>query len=179
MLGESGYERLWAGLDRLLLIAVFILLGLVWYSDSREAAGSAKEGCKKRDAASQLLKRANAEQRVDGLRVALDRQRMNTIARSMVDTGWDESPPSPAVDMRGDGSNCDVFFTLPEGIEEDNVRVTLAGHVLTLMMKDEESGRLFLQRIRIPYGIEGSDHVQTTISNDVLRVRLCPCPTGK
>lgn len=180
MQGKTGLEKLWAGCDTILLVMVFILLGVVWFSNSREASALDKEAAKKRDASSQAFRRPlSTEQTVDGIRIALERQRMNTIARSMVDSGWDQSPASPAMDMREDGKACEVFFTLPEGIVEDNVHVTVAGDVLTLMMKDDDTGRLYLQRIRIPYGIKRSDTLQTVISNDVLRVRICPCAAGK
>jgi HSP20 family molecular chaperone IbpA len=113
-------------------------------------------------------------QPVEGMRVALERRRVNIIARSMVDSGWEQSPSSPAMDMREDGKVCEVFFTLPEGISEESVRVTAAGSMLTLTMKDDEAGKSYMQRIRIPYGVERSDTIQTVISNDVLRVRICP-----
>jgi len=81
--------------------------------------------------------------------------------------------------MREDGKNCEVFFTLPEGIAEDSVRVSAAGGVVTLTMRDDDSGRSYMQRIRIPFGVERSDTVETVISNDVLRIRICPCATKR
>jgi HSP20 family molecular chaperone IbpA len=178
MQGKTSLEQLWAGCDTILLVMVFILLGVVWYSNNRAAPAQERDAAKKRDASTLQLRAPLPPDPVDGIRVALERQRMNSIARSMVDSGWDESPASPAMDMREDGKTCEVFFTLPEGIVEDSVRVTVAGDVLTLMMKDDDTGRLYLQRIRIPFGIDRSDTLQTVISNDVLRVRVCPCPAG-
>jgi HSP20 family molecular chaperone IbpA len=180
MQGKTRLEQVWAGFDTLLLVAVFFLLGAVWFSHRREASALDKDAAQKREASPQLSHRLRSpEPSVDGLRVALSHQRMNTIARAMVDSGWDQSPSTPAVDMRENGKTCDVFFTLPEGIVEDSVRVTVAGDVLTLMMKDDDTGKVYVQRIRIPYGVERSDTLQTVISNDVLRVRICPYPAAR
>ena len=175
MLGKTGLERLWAGCDTLLLVSVFILLAVVWSSNRREATALGMAGEEKRDAASRVLHRPlSCACPAEGMRVALDRRRVNVIARSMVEAGWDQGPTSPAMDMREDGKTCEVFFTLPEGIVEDSVRVTAAGGVLTLTMKDEDADKIYLQRIRIPYGMGRADTIQTVISNDVLRVRICP-----
>ncbi len=173
MQGKTGLKWLWAGLDALLLVAVFLLLGIVWYSNSRERATLGQAGEPSRDASMRLFHRPLASgQPVDGMRVAHEHRRVNTIARSMVDSGWDQSPTSPAMDMREDGKTCELFFTLPEGIAESSVRVTVAAGVLTLSMKDDAAGKIYLQRIRIPYGVERGDAIRTVISNDVLRVRI-------
>jgi len=175
MQGKTGFERVWAMFDTFLLVSVFILLGVVWYSNGREGEAAGKAAAQKRDAAPHLVRRpVLTVQPVEGMRVALERRRVNIIARSMVDSGWEQSPSSPAMDMREDGKACEVFFTLPEGISEESVRVTAAGSMLTLTMKDDEAGKSYMQRIRIPYGVERSDTIQTVISNDVLRVRICP-----
>lgn len=173
--GKTGFERIWAGCDALLLVTVFILLGVVWYSNSRVASEPGPSAARTRVSSPRVPRRPLPSERpVDGMRVSLERLRVNTIARSMVDAGWDQGPTSLAMDMREDGKACDVFFTLPEGIAEDSVRVTAAGDVLTLTMKDGDSGKTYLQRIRIPYGVERSETLQTVISNDVLRIRVCP-----
>lgn len=175
MEGKTRIERLWAGLDTFLLSAVFVLLGVVWYSDCREASEWAKGAAQKGEPSERLFRRPPLSARpVEGFRVSNERHRMNTIARSMVDSGWDRGPTSPAMDMREDGKACELFFTLPAGVTQDKVRVSAAGGVLTLTMLDDESGQVYLQRIRIPRGVTRSDTIQTAVSNDVLRVRICP-----
>lgn len=175
MQGKRRFERLWAGCDNLLLVTVLILLGIVWYSNSRDAADMSKPAMGRRVPSRPLLGRNPPQVRtVDSVRVSQGRTRMNSIARSMIDSEWDRSPPSLAMDIREEGETYEVFFSLPEGIIEDSVRVTAAGSILTLTMKDDDTGKTYLQRIRIPCGVERPDTIQTVISNDVLRVRICP-----
>lgn len=173
MEGKSRFERLWAGLDTCLLLAVFALLGVVWYSDIRDAADAERGAAQKRTFTPRLFHHSSSRP-VEGFRVSNERQRMTTIARSMVDSGWDQGPASPAMDMREDGKACELFFTLPAGVARDKVFVSAAGGVLTLTMRDEDSGRIYLQRIRIPRGVTHADSIQTAVSNDVFRVRICP-----
>jgi HSP20 family molecular chaperone IbpA len=175
MQAKAGLERLWAGCDTLLLVTVFILLGVVWYSNSREASAFGKATSEKRETSGRKSRFPMfSGKTVTGMRVSHESGRVNTIARSMVDSGWDKSPTFPAMDMREDGKVCDVLFTLPEGIAEDTVRVTAVGGVLTVTMKNSDSGEISIQRIRIPYGVVRPDTLQAVISNDVLRVRICP-----
>jgi HSP20 family molecular chaperone IbpA len=175
MQGKIGLERLWAGCDTLLLVAVFILLCVVWRSNHRQAKLFGAAAAEKSEVSPKPPQRLLSVERVaERMRVSLDRGRVNAIARSMVETDWEAMPPFPAMDMREDGKVCEVFFTLPAGIAEENVRVTAAGGVLTLTLKDDASGKLIMQRIRIPCGLESAGKILTVISNDVLNVRICP-----
>ena len=177
---NKGFERLWAGCDNLLLVTVFVLLGAVWYSANRtdallggaSAAGAGRDETRMRRPVSPSLA-------VEGLRVSAGRTRVNTIARSMVASGWERVPCSPAMDMREDGKAYEVLFSLPEWVAQESVRVTAAGNVLTLTMRDGDTGKTYQQRVRIPclYDAERADHVLSAISNDVLRVRIQP-PAG-
>ena len=101
---------------------------------------------------------------------------MNTIARSMVETAWELVPASPAMDMREEGKSFEILFALPEGFDSSNVRVTAQGGILTLAMTSAEAGAIRMQRFRIPCacGMEGDEHIETAISNRVLRVRINP-----
>jgi len=181
MKGKTGLERLWAACDNLLLLAVFVLLGVVWYSTNRAdsaltPARSARgaEG----QARTPFSRFVPTTQTVDGLRVSTGRTRMNTIARSMVASGWERAPLTPALDMRENGKAYEVMFALPEEFVKESVRVTAVGNVLTLTMKASETGKTYMRRIRIPCGVDDrADAIQTAISNDVLHVRIL-APTG-
>ena len=175
---KTRFEKVWAGFDSLLLVALFILQGLVWYSTGQ--TGAAKEGGwvgagwpvkkhVKRPVPSPVL--------VEGLRVSASRTRVNTIARSMVASGWEQVSPSPAMDMREDGKMYQILFSLPEGVAKESVQVTAAGNVLTLTMKAEDTGKVYMQRVRIPCGVEKGDNIQSVVTNDVLRVTILP-PAG-
>lgn len=180
MKGKTVLERIWAGCDNLLLVAVFVLLGVVWYAQNRADLVSTP---RKPDGVGMSRERTlfrthpPTGQVVDGLRVSSGRSRVNTIARSMVAAGWEQTQPTPALDMREDGKAYEVLFALPEGVDKKSVRVSAAGNLLTLTMKASETGRLYTQRIRIPCGVERADAVQSVVSNEVLRIRILP-PKG-
>jgi len=181
MKGKTGLERLWAACDNLLLLAVFVLLGVVWYSTNRAdvaltSGKSAKGGAgQARISVRKFMPRPRT---VDGLRVSTGRTRMNTIARSMVASDWERVPLTPALDMRENGKEYEVLFALPDEFVKESVRVTAMGNVLTLTMKASETGKTYMRRIRIPCGVDDrADAIQTAISNDVLHVRIL-APTG-
>ena len=96
----------------------------------------------------------------------------------MVASGWERAPRTPALDMRENGKTCEVLFALPDEFVKESVRVTAVGNVLTLTMKASETGKTYMRRIRIPCGVDDrADAIQTSISNDVLHVRVLP-PKG-
>ena len=175
---KTGFERFWNGCDNLLLLTVSVLLALCFYSarqaDKVMMPADAKEGV--RQVARPPRNMPSAGRTVEGLRVAVEGDRMNSIARSMVETAWERVPASPAMDMREDGKSYEIFFALPAGFDGAKVRVTAQGGILTLAMASEESGSVMMQRFRIPCGVERSENIDTAVSNNVLRVRIRPAP---
>ena len=165
---ESGFKRLWAGFDRLLLAAVFALLALAWYSATRSDAKTETQAAEAAPAKKPLA----ATKAIDALRVSAGRTRMSSIARSMVEKGWAESPRSPAMDMREDGKMYEVRLSLPEDVVQESIRVTTLGDILTLAMRSSESGKTLIKRVRLPCSVEQPEHVSIAISNSVLRVRI-------
>ena len=176
MLCKTWLKWLWEKRNTLLLIIVFILLAYVWYLIRKESVARDQLITERSKVfQTQWLPSISATRALDRLKALHDRRRMTAIARAMVDSGWDQCPSSPAMDMREDGKTCEVYFTLPEGIDEESVYVTASEGVLTMTMKDNNSGKVvYLQRIRILYGVERYDTLQMVVSNDVLRVRICP-----
>ncbi len=172
MIAKASFEKIWDGLDTLLLVAVFLLLGIVGYSTVQK--GAAREGVGAGWPVKKQVKRPVQSPAVEGMRVSAGRTRVNTIARSMVASEWEQVPPSLAMDMREDGKLYEVLFSLPEGVAKESVRVTAVGNVLTLTMKAEDTGKVYMQRVRIPCGVEKDDNIQSIVTNDVLRVRILP-----
>lgn len=175
MKGKTRLECLWAGCDSLLLLAVFILLGVVGYATNRTETAltltkSARGELKQR--ARPFRRILSSERAVDGLRVSTGHTRMNTIARSMVASGWERAPRTPALDMREIGKAYEVLFAVPEEFDKESIRVTATGNMLTLTMKDIDTGKTFMRRIRIPCGADRAEAIQTSMSNDVLHVRI-------
>ena len=175
---RTGLERFWNGCDNLLLLAVIVLLSVCLYSarqaDAVVRAAGAKAG--EPPAARTPRNMPSSGRTVDGLRVSLEGDRMNSIARSMVDTAWERVPACPAMDMREDGKSYEIFFALPLGFDGAKVRVTAQCGILTLAMASEENGSMMMQRFRIPCGVERAENIDTAISNNVLRVRIHPAP---
>ncbi|MDR2849023.1 MAG: hypothetical protein LBW77_00510 [Verrucomicrobiota bacterium] len=173
------FQKLWAAFDRLLLGAVAILLGTVWYVSGWVDAEAATEP--ERTAPAQPRRetvRRPPGRAVNGLRVSTARTRMNSIAQSMAESGWACLPCSPAMDMREDGKMYEISVTLPAGVAQDSVRVTTAGSMLTLAMKaDGADGQTYLRRVRLPCAVERAEHVTSAISNNVLHVRIQPPAT--
>ena len=169
---ESGFKRLWAGFDRLLLAAVFVLLALAWYSAGRQDARQETRAVADSTEAAPAKKPQVAAKTVDALRVSTRQTRMSSIARSMVEKNWTESPRSPAMDMREDGKTYAIQLVLPEDVVQESGRVTTLGDVLTLAMRSSESGKTLLKRVRLPCSVEQPEHVKIAISNNVLHVRI-------
>lgn len=176
---KNNLERLWGGLDKLLMAAVIIMLVAVWLSARKVEeshntdAASVMDEPEKRE----LFKRAPARV-VDGLRVttgANRRSRVSTIARSMAASDWGSVPRSLAMDMReqADGKEYEIRLALPENVEEDSVRVTASGHTLTLRMRDGDSGVTSLRHVRVPCRVARDDGVRSVVSNGLLHVRIC------
>jgi len=177
MKGKMLLERVWAGCDSLLLAAVFVLLGLVWHASNRANAALAGSAGGTGRSGTFVRRPASAARLVDARRVSAGHTRVNSIARSMVASEWEQVPPCPAMDMREDGKTYEILFSLPEGVAREDVQVTASGNVLTLVMKAGDRGKMYMQRVRIPCGVERADNVRSVISNNVLRVRIQP-PAG-
>ena len=178
---KTGLEMIWAGCDNLLLLSVVVLLGVLWYSTDRDGfvmAAPVSELTATYDPPSGRRPHTPPSVPVEGLRVSQNRQRVNMIARSMIDSDWEQVPPCPAMDMREVGKTYEVLFSLPDDVAEDSVAVSAAGNVLTLTMKACGTGKMYVQRIRVPCGVERYDSVETAISNAVLRIRINPVAAG-
>lgn len=176
MLGaRTGLERLWGACDNLLLTACCVLLG-VWIGQSRSGAGRTDAAATTSLQAAGPARNAPSMGRVvDGMRVSMEnRERMNSIARSLSDSAsWERAPACPAMDMHEDGKSFEIVFALPEGVDDSRVRVSAQGSILTLAMVTED-GDVMMERFRIPCGVGRGAPIETAVSNDVLRVRIPP-----
>ena len=178
MLKGTVFERFWSGFDNLLLIAVMILLACWFYSSGqvrRSLLNSVQAGAQIRsEVAAPEKARKVTGRTVDGIRVSIDNARMSNIARTMADPAWEQVPACPAMDMRENGKEFEVFFALPEGVDGSKIRVNAACGVLTLTMASEETGAVLLQRFRIPCGVNRDENIKTDVTNNVLRIRIQP-----
>jgi HSP20 family molecular chaperone IbpA len=176
---KTGFERLWRGCDNLLLLTVAVLLA-VWFVSSRQSDVAL---LKAEDVATDVGKEpphpprrtnVSAGRAVESLRVSLEQARMNTIARSMVESAWECVPACPAMDMRDDGTRFEILFALPEGTGAEQVQVSAKGGILTLALTSPADGSVVLKRFRVPCGAERPEKIETAISNDVIRVLIHP-----
>jgi len=166
----------WKGLDNLLLASVFVLLGLWVYSSRQTIERTMPDQVtqERRSVVKPPRNMPSSGRTVDGLRVSLENERMNSIARSMASAAWERVPACPAMDMREDGKSYEIYFSLPDGFDESNVHVSAHGSVLTLAMTSEDDGSLTVQRFRVPCSMEKGKSIETAISNNVLCVRIQP-----
>lgn len=178
MLKGTVLERFWNGFDNLLLLAVMVLLAFWFYSSGQAERNLLKTSptgaLQNADEAVPVQSRPLKNRAVEGLRVSLDGSRMSNIARTMADPAWEQVPACPAMDMRDNGKEFEVFFALPAGVDGSRVRVDAQCGILTLTMASEETGAVLLQRFRIPCGITHEENIRTDVTNNVLRIRIHP-----
>ena len=168
--------RIWAGIDHLLLAAVFVLLGVWSYSTWQRPVSPEGEGHNltqdQRSNGPGVRPRPSSSRAVEGLRVSLENNRMMSIARSMANTAWERVPAAPAMDMREDGKSYEIYFALPDGVDPADVRVSTQGCILTLAMASESDGAMMVQRFRVPCILDREKNIETAVSNSVLCVRI-------
>ncbi|HOM58961.1 MAG TPA: hypothetical protein PK770_03775 [Kiritimatiellia bacterium] len=167
--------RAWAALDYFLLVAVLGLLVTLAFL-GRSVGEAAADGNGEISGGTEPVERVRPfkSRVVEGLRVSAGRQRLDVIAQSMAASDWDRLPASPALDMRENGQAYEILFSLPSGVDRDNVRVTSSGSLLTLALTDPGTGKVLMRRIRIPCEAEPNSRIHSVVSNRVLHVRIYP-----
>jgi HSP20 family molecular chaperone IbpA len=177
MSDKTGFDKCWEGVDRALLFVVFVLLALSFWesyrSESKETLSDGggfrwREPAALKPSAPALAVRAPA-----AYPVSLSRSRVSSIARTMAKNGWEGLPSSPAADMREENGTYDIFFTLPQRTDPSSVKVSTSGNVLTLFVNSAGvPAATFVKQFYIPCGAERAGAVETSVSNDIVRVRI-------
>lgn len=170
-------EQCWKGLDRLLLLLVFVLLAIsCWesYRSSADRQPSVEPSVNRtRPFETPQGIPPTAGRVVDGTPVSLVGSRFRNIARTMADSEWESLPPSPAADMREQNGFYDILFTLPDRMDPGSVKVSTSGNVLTLFVSSAGTpAATFVKQFYIPCGAARPDAVETSVSNDIVRVRI-------
>jgi len=101
--------------------------------------------------------------------------RVSRVARSLsTDVGWEGAPVSQAADMRERNGLYDIAFALSRHLDEQSVRVTTEGNVLSLSASALGNPyAVFVKQFYIPCYPSA---VETGISNGVVRIRIHPAP---
>jgi len=177
MSDKTGFIRCWECVDRLLLFLVIVLIAVCWrdmkHADERWGQGYAVPlGRVKGEAVSRVsvptASRVNA-----GLQVTAGRSRVSSIARTMADSEWEDLPSSPTADMREQDGFYDILFSLPNDMDVGSVKVSTSGNVLTLFVNAAGlPAATFVKQFYIPCGAERAGAVETSVSNDIVRVRI-------
>jgi HSP20 family molecular chaperone IbpA len=172
---KTVLEQFWKVADHVLLVAIFALT-LVWFVSSRRADASLKTETVRQEEPVARVPRSmpSAGKTVDGMRVSLEGDRVNNIARSMAESAWEQVPESPAVDMRENGKSFEIFFAMPPGLNASDVRVSARDGILTVAMISERNGAAMLQRFQIPRSVERREDIETSVSNSVLCICIRP-----
>lgn len=177
MNGRTGFEKCWESVDRTLLLLVFALLAFSFWESIRPVrqVGDGSGVAFRRAESSQPVRRAlpSARAVTAGTPVSLSRNRMSSIARTMADEEWEDLPSSLAADMREQNGFYDIFFTLPHRTDPSSVKVSTSGNVLTLFVNSAGvPAATFMKQFYIPCGAERAGTVETSVSNDIVRVRI-------
>lgn len=175
MSGKTGLERGWEGVDAMLLFIVIVLLAFsFWDSLQSERRSAYAVGETPRWREPSLLKRpARAARVTAGTPVSLARSPVSSIARTMDENGWEDLPSSLAADMREQNGFYDIFFALPQRTDPSSVKVSTSGNVLTLFVSAAGvPAATFVKQFYIPCGAERAGKVETSVSNDIVRVRI-------
>lgn len=179
MIAKTVIEKWWAGVDRGLLFLVFALLAFsVWESTRFDRGGGPA-------AAGEPLRRFVPEEAVRsrpplprgvvaGTPVSLSRSRVSRFARDLQENGWEGVPSSLAADMRERNGSYEIFFALPQRTDPSSVKVSTSGNVLTLFVNSSGTpAATFVKQFYIPCGADRAGKVETSVSNDIVRVRIC------
>ncbi len=175
---EWTFDRIWASLDAALLLAVASLLALCWWQNGSRFSvpDPDKVRAQPRDFRDRPTFRKQAPLRVNVVEsqpVSLTQSRMSMIAREMAESGWDGVPAMPVADMRERNGYYDILFALPDNLDPGSVKVSTSGNVLTLFVNGSGSpASTFVKRFFIPGGTERLGAVETSVSNDIVRVRV-------
>lgn len=175
MSGKTGFERCWEGVDRTLLLLVFALLGFSVWESRKNGCPERERDVFRRNEPSQPVRRMRPSSGTvtAGTPVSLSHNRMSSIARTMSDQGWDDLPSSLAADMREQNGSYDIFFALPHRTDPSSVKVSTSGNVLTLLVNSAGAPpATFVKQFYIPCGAERAGTVETSVSNDIVRVRI-------
>lgn len=169
-------ERVWQNADRVLLVAVAGLLAVCWWESRARCRNEPSDTSRMtaRGGAGRPAKRTAAAVSVtDSTTVSLSRHRMSLIARAMAENGWDGVPEAPVADMREENGFYDILFALPGSMDPGSVKVSTSGNVLTLYVNGVGTPTAtFVKQFYIPCGAERVGAVETSVSNDIVRVRV-------
>ena len=177
---KSVLERCWVAVDVTLLMVVAALLAYAAFdfertaADSRERASVAEPGLTHRETKAGVSTRFSRVSSVTaGMPVSLSRNRVSSIARTMAENGWEGLPSSLAADMREQNGFYDISFALPPQTDPSSVKVSTSGNVLTLFVNASGSpAPTYVKQFYIPCGAERAGTVETSVSNDIVRVRI-------
>jgi hypothetical protein len=177
MRDKAGILKWWEWFDRFLLMLVFVLLAFSWWDLRQTENRFRKNGATLSERVNlEPLSQRPAQPAVhvsDGLPVSLSRSRVSHIARSMVESEWENMPSSPAADMREQNGFYDILFALPHNMDVGSVKVSTAGNLLTLFVNVSGlPAATFVKQFYIPCGAEQAGAVETSVSNDIVRVRI-------
>ena len=91
-----------------------------------------------------------------------------------IDHRWESLLASPAIDMREEDGAYVVVCSLP-GIEDENVRVTIRGRLLTIVSALPDSGSrgrryVYERKVQLPGPVDEAGGAEAVMTNGVLRV---------
>lgn len=179
---SANANSLLAWFDRLLLIAIIILLVLSRFEAKNKVSGPRVATNQIDRSPSQTEEPEEPQHYVvaasqhtfsfspDGV----TQSHVSRIARTLShDSGWQGAPVRQAADMREHDGLYNIAFVLSQQIDEKSVLVSTDGNVLSLIASPiGKPDAKILKQFYIPCSAGQVGPVQTTVSNGIVRVRI-------
>ena len=161
----------WVALDSLMILMIFVLMTAILFgSDIKRVIYGKRLESEKREGRLQNSVVSFGNKGHNVAPVAYERDKAHQIAINMVINGVKRLPSRQALDIREVDRNYQVRFSLPRGVNEENLTVEINQNILTLLM---ESGRkTYMRRIRIPCDYASNSSLSHFVSNSVLFVEI-------
>lgn len=185
MSAHVRWQRCWDIADRLLLgLVIFLLVGS-WVDAARGLRHSpCRQQCHPRtngevqqevdDAPEAMSEESQPQVRaIEGTPVALRRSQVSHLARQLAASKWDSLPASPAADMREGDGYYEILFALPQRFDPASVSVSTSGNVLSLFVRiANQPTAAFVKQFYIPCGTGRAGPAETSVSNEIVRIRI-------
>jgi len=170
------FKKAWVLVDILMLIVIFSLVSLLIFSSY--ASRKTTRQCTRERSSEDLAPPSQPEQSrferrnkaVSVAPVAYERGKATQIARNMISSEVAALPVRQTLDMRESDNKYLVSFSLPKEVNEEDLRVEVAGNILTLII--ESGDKTCVQRVRIPCDFAGESSLNHYISNQLLVVEI-------
>lgn len=179
---SANTNSLLAWFDRLLLIAIIVLLVMIRLETKKETA-VLKTATNQNERTPQNADESDdpphyvvtaSQHTISFSPEGVTQSRVSRIARALShDSGWQDAPVRQAADTREHDGLYHIAFVLSQQIDEKSVLVSTDGNVLSLIASPiGNPNAKILKQFYIPCPADQVGPMQTTVSNGIVRVTI-------